>query len=355
MAIDNTVALWNENAGAVYNAREYRRMMEKLMGFDVVTTPGTGSGGVFRTADCLVSAGGGQSVNVAAGAVFVDGSESATQGGYFVYNDATVNVVLTAANATNPRKDLIGVQIRDSEYSGVTNDARILVITGTPAASPVDPTPPADFVTLALVDVPANDNVVDAGQITDRRRQMAAKGGIAVCTSTTRPSVNLFEGLWVYETDTHALKQYTTGTTLWTPPWNVSWGQYAYAQVTANQATLGVGPTNLTGLTTGAITYVANRRVRLSGHWVQAATGGGGEGFGSIREGGTTLKQDIRSFGSGSDRHGQIPSLVLSPTAAAHTYVMSGGKNAFDSDLNASATNPAYILSEDMGPNGAPS
>jgi len=360
MAIDNTVALWNENAGSVYNAREYRRWLEKMLAFDVVASPGTAAGGVFRGGDLLVSAGGGQSVNVAIGACYVDGSESSTQGGYFVYNDAVTNVAVTAADGTNPRIDLIGVQIRDSEYSTAFNDARILVVTGTPAGSPSAPTAPANFLTLAQISVPANDNTVDAGQITDRRQRVAALGGIVVCTSTTRPSVNLFEGLFIYETDTDALKQYTTGTTLWTPPWNLSWGYVvAPASSTSGSGATAAG-TPIDGVSSNTTpTLVANRRMR---YWWQThilSNGVGGDNIRLTITDGSNVVKNSRDWTSAMQNIATAADCTSFETSTAAVVTRKGRVQRTTASGNvgtfADATRPQWFFAEDMGPAGAPS
>lgn len=230
MAIDGAVANYNENAGSVVNARELRRQFDRLMmSWDVRThggsaSSGTGNGGVCRhygaatTGDLAViqrAAGANMSVDVLLGGAMVGGTESAHQGEYFVYNDASANVVITAADGSNPRKDLIGIQIRDTEYSGANNDARILVITGTAGAVPAEPSVPANFVTLALVDVPAAAASIVTGNITDRRRTIAALGGVTSCTSTTRPTVGLWDGMHIFERDTKALLFYDATAAAW--------------------------------------------------------------------------------------------------------------------------------------------
>lgn len=218
MAIDNSVGMFNENAGSIYNAREYRRLFSRmLMGADVRTiggsaTSGTGNGGVARAGDFAVTergAGANMSVDVATGGAMVGGTESSTQGEYFVFSTATINVAITAADATNARIDIVGIRVRDSEYSGASNDAVVTVVTGTPAAVPAEPSLPANFLTLARVDVPAADTAIQNAQITDRRRRIAALGGSLVCTSSTRPSVGLWEGQIIYETDTDLLLVYS--------------------------------------------------------------------------------------------------------------------------------------------------
>ncbi len=69
------------------------------------------------------------------------------------------NVTITAANATNPRFDLIVI-----DNAGVKS-----AVAGTSAAAPVFPAIPANSVVLAAVYVPANDTTMAANQITDKR------------------------------------------------------------------------------------------------------------------------------------------------------------------------------------------
>lgn len=236
-AIDGAVADYNENAGTVYNARELRRQFDKMMmGWDVRTsgglaTSGIANGGVARyygiatTGDQAViqrAAGANMSVDVLLGASMVGGTENSNQGEYFVFNDATINVVISASDPTNPRIDVIGVQIRDKEYSGATDDARILVITGTPAGAPAVPTLPADFLSLAHVAVAAAAGSIVTANITDKRRQITALGGVIPCTSATRPTVNLWTGMVILETDSitasgPVCQVYNSGTAAWEP------------------------------------------------------------------------------------------------------------------------------------------
>lgn len=214
-AIDQDLPMYLEGSGANNNARELRRMFDRmLMGWDVRTsgglaTSGTGNGGVARhfgvatSGDLCVTergAGANMSVDVGVGGCMVGGTENAEQGSYYVHNaTAVVNVAISASDATNPRIDIIGVQIRDSEYSGANDDARIVVVTGTPAGVPAEPTLPANFLTLARVDVPALDTAIGNAQITDRRRRVTALGGtIVVATDATLPTVNLWNGMMAF-------------------------------------------------------------------------------------------------------------------------------------------------------------
>lgn len=160
-----TSKLHLQNAGA--NADEVRRFIATAIG---------DSDGVYAAGDLAVTEKSGtpdMSVDVAAGRIFVKGTEATYQGTYFAENDAAFNVAITAADATNPRKDLVVVRIQDAVYSGSTNDITIEVVTGTPAASPAEPAVPANSFELAMIDVPANDTSIENAQITDRRTLLA--------------------------------------------------------------------------------------------------------------------------------------------------------------------------------------
>jgi hypothetical protein len=188
---------------AVSQAPEpFRRMLSAVFG---------GRPGVMRSTDWAVTQNGtpNMSVNVAAGAGLVLGSESSTQGGYFCQSTSTTNLAITTANPTNPRRDLVVARIRDAQYAtGPTSAFDLFVVTGTAAASPVDPTVPANCLVVARVAVAALASSIVNANITDLRATYtgqtaaAALGGVIPCTSTARPTVGLYEGLVAYETDT---------------------------------------------------------------------------------------------------------------------------------------------------------
>lgn len=127
--------------------------------------------GVLHPGDLKVTQNGtpNLSVNVAAGEVLIAGTESSFQGVYYAENRSTLNLAIAAADATNPRKDLVVAKVEDAFYSGVTNAWSLAVVTGTPAPSPAEPAVPANALVLALVDVPALDTAITNSQITDRR------------------------------------------------------------------------------------------------------------------------------------------------------------------------------------------
>jgi hypothetical protein len=160
------------------------------------------------------------SVNVQGGVALVPGTEGLTQGSYIVVNSATENLAIAAAHATLARIDRVGIRVRDQAYSGADNDAANVVVTGTPSGSPVAPAEPNNFLTLALVSVPAADTTITTSQITDMRIGLCAPGGVIWCPSTNRPVAGqILTGQEIYETDTGLYKRFDGATWAQSRPW----------------------------------------------------------------------------------------------------------------------------------------
>lgn len=224
-----------------HDAEHVRRFMYATMGQ---------RGGVVNSTDLAVSQNGtpNMSVNVAAGQVYVLGTESANQGLYYGENRSTANLAIAAADSTNARRDLVVARVKDAAYSGATNSFTLEVVTGTPAGSPADPTVPANCWVLARVAVAAGATTVVTANITDLRTsytaqtRAAALGGVIVATSGIPPTTNLYAGLPLWTTDTKSFYVYNGSTwdlvssvaTTWTAPtltnsWQNFGGAYAGA------------------------------------------------------------------------------------------------------------------------------
>lgn len=126
---------------------------------------------------CAITGGAGMTPSVAKGAVLTNGVLKPVTAG---------TVTISAANATNPRIDLIVV---DSSGAKV-------VRTGTAAASPKPPARTANDVVLGAVYVPANDTTIDTNQIVDLRVPpgrvtLLHKTTTAEVTNTTAAAVHL--------------------------------------------------------------------------------------------------------------------------------------------------------------------
>ena len=122
------------------------------------------------------AAGANMSVDVAAGIGCVRGDTSTRQGLYHVVNDATVNVVVTTADPTDPRIDQVVLRIYDDSYDGSGSfTAALEVLAGTPTASAdLDnrsgvATLPDSAMLLADVLVAASVTSITDSDIRDRR------------------------------------------------------------------------------------------------------------------------------------------------------------------------------------------
>lgn len=347
MAVADALAQYLENAGAVNHARHLRRINERLKGWDIRTagglaTTGTANGGVARyfgsatTGDLSVQqrgAGANMSVDVLLGMALVGGTESAHQGDYAVYNDATVNVVISAADAVNPRIDIIVVRVRDTEYSGGTDNATIEVVTGTPAGVPAEPTIPANCLSLARVDVAALAGSITNANITDRRRALSSLGGLTQCTSATRPSVNLRETMAIGETDTDRLAHYDGSAWIRTG-WYSSTGRTGgvwrrvAAQSIPNSAVTAIQWDTEDSDSDGFLTPTASTLTVPAGlgglYAISASEAGLGNGYDiQITAGGKSYQGKITNFGGGG--LGIVKSLAATDTISVSVFQNSGG------------------------------
>ena len=113
----------------------------------------------------------------------VVGAGSALVEGFFYDNNAQITFTIAAANATNPRIDTLVLRLNRT-----TNIVTAVVVAGTPAASPAQPTLNA---TSALFDFPLADVLVGAavgliasGAVTDRRVITGTRGAPVGTTDT---------------------------------------------------------------------------------------------------------------------------------------------------------------------------
>lgn len=324
--------------------------------------------GVVLPADLAVTQNGtpNLSVNVAAGWAAVDGDDNANQGFYVVWNDATKNLAIASSDVTNPRRDLVVARVRDAFYTGATNAFDLFVVTGVAAASPVDPAIPNNSLVLARVAVAANASTILNANITDLRVRTSALNSVVPVLAAGAPSVQ--QGYAIYVTDANqpsgSVAPQTAGRpnvpgfyvadgTKWNAPWNMPWGVMGYAQTTTAQT----GITTEADLTSLTITFtaVANRRLRIYGVTAIISTNTASTMQLSIKKDGTQIGRGLGqiALGAGSTI---TAAAVDTPSTGAHTYkltlqVAAGGATTATSP---GATDPAWILVEDLGPNGQP-
>lgn len=133
--------------------------------------------------------------SVGEGAV-VQGDSVTGQGRYFVpQTPSNVNVDIAAADATNPRNDLVVLEVKDDQHdAGGLNLARVRVITGTPNASAAltdapgangTPALPSSCMPLAVVRVAAGATSIATAAISDRRTAARPYAVLGRVTSTS--------------------------------------------------------------------------------------------------------------------------------------------------------------------------
>jgi hypothetical protein len=127
-------------------------------------------------------------------------------------------------------------------------------------------------------------------------------------------------------------------------------GWLGYAEVTANQGSI-TTVVDLTDLSV-TVTIAPGRRIRISAFTAFASTVADDTAELLIKEGATQLNRaDV------IQRPADVPSTAIAfyvgnPTAGSHTYKLAALRGAGTGTLTmaASATNPAFLLVEDIGP-----
>lgn len=142
----------------------------------------------------------------------------------------------------------------------------------------------------------------------------------------------------------------------WNKSWNMPWGVVAYAQITADSSSIGNTTTDVTGLSTGTVSFRGNRRYRIS-TFLRVA-GGGNICWLFIRQDTSTEVSTSHMTTTGGyilDTYNL--SAIYSPTSTTSTsFKVSAKTNGAGQTMTvaAASTYPAYILVEDLGPFGAP-
>lgn len=187
--------------------------------------------GVLKVGDFALTPGGSSlQVVVAAGRAHIVGVENATQGGYFVWSEASETKVLGAA-VGNPRIDTILLRVEDGQYGTISGqpEAYVDVVQGVAAASPTA-RPDSDFNSggafyvpgawfrLGDVRVNVGDGVLPSGQFTHNLRYVRGASGIHIAKATDSITD---QAAWDFRvnTDTKGIQQYDPATASWREPY----------------------------------------------------------------------------------------------------------------------------------------
>lgn len=106
-------------------------------------------------------------------------SKAATRSSDTMNATAAANATITAANATNPRLDIVVI----------TSAGAIATRAGTAAAAPKPPTRTAGDVALCAVYIPANDTTISSDQIVDMR-MLKKRDPVTLYKTTTAETTN---------------------------------------------------------------------------------------------------------------------------------------------------------------------
>lgn len=169
-------------------------------------------------------------------------------------------------------------------------------------------------------------------------------------TSTT--GLPTTEGTIAYinsNTATEGIQTYVNG--IWLKPWNMPWGVVGYAQAVTNQTGIGTSATDLTNLSITA-NFVAFRYYRLSAY-VPIVVGATAT---------YAIVQITDYYNSQMALHRQnldgallenkfMPSTIFKPTVSNEIpFKVRAYANAGTINVNASSSNIAFLLIEDLGP-----
>ncbi len=131
------------------------------------------AGGIVTPGDLAVTQQGSpnMSVQVGVGQAWIPGSTTTTQGPYYSRNGASVTQAINAANAANPRIDIICAQVVDKAYAGAATTCAVGYVAGTPTSGATLSNLlgvgalPASSLLLAYVLVPANASSIVTADI----------------------------------------------------------------------------------------------------------------------------------------------------------------------------------------------
>lgn len=295
-------------------------------------------------------------VNIAAGAAFVAGTESDYQGVYHVQNDDDVELDVEASDPTNGRKDLVVARVYDAEYSGSDNEFVLEVITGTPSGSPATPATPDNAIPLATLTVAANASTVTTANITDLRKPATFRPSIV--NGDRYPTSSL--GLAVYRNsgDKNEGVEVFNGTS-WRKPWNVAWGEVAAGARTSDSSNFNTSVPTTEITNSGSFTAVGNRRYEIVAQVAIDVSAADNGALIALREGstsGTILQKAWKVVTSSS--HAESLTVVWRGTFTAGSTIvyLTGQRYKGDGNVKATAASDAacWLLIRDVGPAGAP-
>lgn len=138
-----------------FNAQQTRQAFSAFLGAAPTGRPLGAISGVRPGTPTTTVTVSGTTWSCAAHSGVLDVEASAVAGPYLYATDGSDTGSITAADGTNPRVDIIYVQVSDNVQDSSGSEAGTVgYLAGTPAASPVAPAAPARSMVLAQISVP---------------------------------------------------------------------------------------------------------------------------------------------------------------------------------------------------------
>lgn len=334
-------------------AEDDRLLLDNLLSQPGVLTLGTGAFAANEDLGVAQHSTPNMSVDVATGAAAIAGSLSAVQGTYHAFNDALLNVLISASDPTNPRIDLIVFKVQDAAYTGATNSASIVAVTGVAAGSPVAPAAPANSIVLAQIAVGAGVTTIVNANITDKRTAGGTRGLTGPLSA--RPASPLAgQGMYRDTLDTNEGMEYFTSAGTWRMPWNMPWGVVAFADVVTNSATF---TTVVFDVVTCSFTALSRRHYKTFARCTPSSTVAADSVLGTITDASNAQIQQKRAvITNAADNWGFDISVREAGITGAQTRKLRMFREHGTGTCTniAGATAPTQIWVEDMGPTAGP-
>lgn len=165
-------------------------------------------------------------------AAMIEPAASLYQGAYPWVTDQAVTGSVTAADATNPRVDILYIQINDSssgDGSGAQS-APVNYLAGTAAATPAAPTLPARSFLVATINVPKAGGGSPTATF-NAQYFVAAGATVPVASQSERDGFTQYDGLKVIRLDKGGIEEISVGGS-----W-LSMGQTSYTPVLSSSVT----------------------------------------------------------------------------------------------------------------------
>jgi hypothetical protein len=206
-----------------YTGRKLRQLIGGVLTGKTSARPLGGRSGVWPgtpSTTVSISAGNWQ-VGPHAGALDLETANEA--GPYFYSTDANpyVGTAVTAADATNPRVDIVYAQLSDPAESDGTSTPGVAFgyLAGTPAGTPTPPATPTRSMVLAQLNVPnVAGGGVSSATVTWVAPYTVAAGGIQPARTVAERPALPYDGLPVYRQDLNAIEIYNGATWDLFPP-----------------------------------------------------------------------------------------------------------------------------------------